>query len=251
MNRYLTLLLLPLFFTPSIAETINVHGVVTDKDSAPVSGAVVTLLSRNLKDTTETDGSYAIIKNDVAVVPSSLPDRESISFKKGILELDLISPSPVKIEIYTMKGSLLDKEVIRNASAGKYRLNMTKHTYAPELLIINASIGSQTMTIRYLPMDNGLSILNNNLSSSIPSNNRLAKITENIDSLEVTAEGYKRKVVIVDSYDSEINVTLDSETEETVCEGCGKTDYPESGKKTIEVTEAQTGGILVERPHGR
>jgi len=42
------------------AQTIALKGKVTDQNSKAIAGAVVSLVSKNLKDTTDSNGEYAI-----------------------------------------------------------------------------------------------------------------------------------------------------------------------------------------------
>ena len=71
------------------AQTINVRGKVTNQAGKPIASAVVTLVKQGLKDTTGTDGAYAITKNNAAVLPLLTPETEDISMSKGMLEFSL------------------------------------------------------------------------------------------------------------------------------------------------------------------
>ena len=51
------------------AQTINVRGKVSNKAGEPVSNVIVELLRQNLKDTTGTDGNYAIVSNNIVLLP--------------------------------------------------------------------------------------------------------------------------------------------------------------------------------------
>ena len=93
-------------------ETINVRGKVTSADKA-ITGAVVTLLGQDMKDTTDDNGEYAITKNIIAVLPSMVPQAEKIAFRKGVLELGLPKSSPVKIHVFDVKGNLIKKRCQR------------------------------------------------------------------------------------------------------------------------------------------
>ena len=43
------------------AQTINLQGVVSDTDGKPISGAIVSLVVNNLKDTTNAEGKNFLL----------------------------------------------------------------------------------------------------------------------------------------------------------------------------------------------
>jgi len=71
MHRLFVLLLAG--FSVQAQTTINLRGVVSGVGGQPVSGAIVTLVGQNLKDTTGVDGAYSITKGVIAI--SSHPAR--------------------------------------------------------------------------------------------------------------------------------------------------------------------------------
>jgi len=89
------------------AQTINVHGTVSNQAGKPIANAIVKLVKQQLADTTGADGAYSITKPDVAVLPLLIPQNRTIFMDKGFLEFSLPNPSPVKIEIFDVKGNLL------------------------------------------------------------------------------------------------------------------------------------------------
>lgn len=225
------------------AETINLSGNVSNKTGKPVSGAIVTLLNKELKDTTGSDGNYSIIDKGVAVMPLLISQAERLSLKKGILEISLPNPSPVKVEIFDLKGKLLKKESFKNTLPGIHRINITDNYHSVNMMVIRTSIGNHVTTFSYLPMKNGEYAMTYSENGYKVIDSKVAKIAADIDSLKVTADGYKVKVVTISSYDGTVNVTLDT-VSETVCEGCGKTNHPASGKASIDVDGTKREYIL-------
>ena len=171
-------------------------------------------------------------------MPLLVPRTQKISMNKGVLELSLTRTSPVKVEIFDVKGTLLKKVLLQNANAGVYRLNIAENSSVTSMLVVHASIGQRMMTFRCLPLHNGKYAVNSPAKISTPVEFKLAKIAADVDSLKVTATGYVAKVVTISSFDTLVNITLDTVTE-NFCEGCAKTDHPASGKATIDVDGAQ------------
>jgi glucuronoarabinoxylan endo-1,4-beta-xylanase len=193
--------------TLAAQPTINVRGKVLKADK-PIAGAIVTLATQALKDTSGADGAYAITKGVVSVLPVMLPQSEKIFMNKGVLELNLTNSSPVKVEIFDLKGVLLKKEYLPSAEAGVYHWNISENSRAANQLVIHASIGQRQMTFRCLPLNNGRYALNSASENAI--GGKLAKITVVSDTLKVSAANYKDKAVAIASYDTTVNITLDT-----------------------------------------
>lgn len=191
------------------AQSINVHGKVANKAAKPIANAIVTLAGKTLMDTTVADGMYAIVSTAVAQ-QAFVPKSEKISLNKGVLELSLPKSSPVKIEIFDVKGTLVKKEVVKNAQAGIYRLNISETAYSSNMLVIHASIGQNVTTFQYLPMNNGRFVKSATNSSSDRVGGSLAKVLAVNDTVKVTAPNYKPVAIAITSYDTLLNIALDT-----------------------------------------
>ncbi|MBN1603274.1 MAG: hypothetical protein JW915_16815 [Chitinispirillaceae bacterium] len=197
---------------PTTDEGINVRGIVTH-DNQPVAGAIVTLSGQNMKDTTSSNGEFAIIKKVVAVRHQLVSQTEKIDFRNGALELTIPNSSPVKIEIFDVTGCLIAREVSPNVAAGSYRMNITENSRASQMLIIKASIGENTMICRYLPLHNDRMSLNTSIQNRTSSSSRkLAKVAAVLDSLTVEKEGFITKTVLIESYDTSVTISLTAES---------------------------------------
>jgi len=229
------------------AQTINVRGKVFNASGKPIVNAVVELALQGFKDTTGTDGGFSITKNYVGTLPPIVPHRENMTFKKGVLELSLAEQCPVAVEIFDVKGNLLKKEALQNATAGIYRMDIAEHNRASKLLVIHASIGQRAMTFRYLPLRNRSGVFTVPTGNSAASGGGLAKIRAEADTLKTSAEHYKPGVLPIASYDTVVNITLDTLTDDLVCAGCGKTGHPASGTATMDV-EGTTREYMLKLP---
>jgi poly(3-hydroxybutyrate) depolymerase len=207
-------------------QNIYVRGVVTDTKTGKVlPNATVTLLQPLLKDTTLTAGNYAIIKGTIGVLTSVKTKNGKISLAKGFLELNLTTPSNVKVEIFDVKGVLLKKEILQAAFAGIHHFNIAENNRAAKLLLLKVSIDDQTMTFRCLPEHNNNFSVNTSLDNtiSVTSSKGLSKTAAAIsDTLHIRANGYLTKMIPISSYDTTVNITLDS-LYQGPSVGCGKT----------------------------
>lgn len=228
------------------AQTINLRGKVTNSGGKPIANAVVTLARQALKDTTSTDGSYSISSTAVVSPKALLPHQQDIFLEDGNLRFSLPDPSQVRIEIFDIKGDLLKREMIPNASGGFYSFNIDRNFHS-NLLIIRTSIGIDEFTFRYFPSKGIYSVTRSNVASS-SSGGKLAKVEAIDDTLKVTAANYTNKSVAIISYDQEVNITLDTVGKVVGhSPGCGKTPTLTSGTHTIQ-SGGQTRNYTIRIP---
>jgi len=230
------------------AQNINVRGVVTDTKSGKVlPNATVTLLHQLLKDTTAVNtGAYAITKGTISVIPNlKIQNGSKLSLVSGVLKLNLTTQAQVKVETFNVKGDLLKKDVLPSAAAGVHNFNIAENNRATNLLIVKVAIGDQTTTFRYLPEHNNNFAINAFVDNSTAAN-KLAKTAAAIsDTLHFTANGYLTKLIPITSYDTIVNITLDSLYPGPSI-GCGKTlgSLNKSGTYTIKSSNVSRTYII-------
>lgn len=189
----------------------NITGTVSDPNGDPVRGAIVTLVGAGTSDTTGPDGRYVLSATDVTERQLMRPKHTKISLNGNSLEFSLSNPSPVKTEIFDADGSLLKKELVRNATTGFYRFTITETSFSTKLLFIRASIGREVMFFRYLPLKERTSMVHSSVDKPLQTGSRLEKITAVDDTIHVGANGYADKVIPVTSYDQELDIILFAE----------------------------------------
>ena len=225
MHRSLLAFLFLFSFSTIHAQTVNLRGKVTNQAGKPIAGAVVALLGQDLSDTTGADGSYGMAATGVARFRTATPLTRLITLEKGILTFSLPTASPVMVEIFDVKGTLLRKIASPYTQAGIYRCNVSEKAHADRLLLINAYIGGEGVTFRYLPLHNGRYISNHSVATITTGRGGLAKVTAVDDTVKVSAGNYTEKKIPITSYEQELNITLDTVGGSTGAKpsaGCGK-----------------------------
>jgi poly(3-hydroxybutyrate) depolymerase len=228
------------------AQVINLRGTVTNQAGKPIAQAIVTLAGQGLKDTTGSDGIYKFANGTPSVMPLLIPSNQTIILDKGLLEFSLPEPSPVKVLVFDIQGNLLKKELLQNASTGFYRFNIAKVSPSAKVLIVNASIGKNDVTFRYVPLYNGKYTMNASSKNSIL-DAKLAKITAIGDTIKITATGYSAKAIAITSYDQLLNITLDTlgGGDAKPSSGCGKAKtMADSVSTTISINGTNRSYIL-------
>jgi poly(3-hydroxybutyrate) depolymerase len=236
--------------TASNSQTINVRGKITDAAAKAVAGASVELLKNKSKGTSGTDGAYALT-GPIGVIHGPAGSAAwNMSLEKGVLELIVAEASPVRIEIFTAGGNLLDRTTLDAASAGTYRFDLADRVRSGSLMIVKASIGKDSRTFPYFRMSEGAGT--GGFSPVASARSALAKTSAVVDTLQVTAAGFTAKKIPITSYDTTVNVALDSAGDRWgglknppgKSAGCGKAAGITNGKKTIQSNNASRSYII-------
>jgi hypothetical protein len=192
-------------------QTINLQGIVSNSGGNPIPNAIVSLLRQNMKDTTGTDGKYAFISTAVENRSAVVPQSNNISLKNNVLQFDLSAQSPIKVEIFDLKGNLLRQEVNKNAAAGMYRFDISKNCQVAKVLVVKAAIGRSEVSFRYLTFKGMQAALTPSASSRSSGLTAIAAVADTLDTLKVTASGFQTKSIFITSLNNQQqNITLDS-----------------------------------------
>jgi len=235
MQKSIVLCLVMLLGAMVNAQTINLRGVVSNRAGKPIANAVLTLAKQGLKDTTGSDGAYALSQITAAKMPLLLPQKQSITIDRGFLEISLPASSPVSVEIFDVKGHLLKKEVSTVVSAGFYRLNVEDVSRTAKLLVVKASIGTTAYTFRYLPLYRNAYQVNLASQHARSIGEKLSKVAAIDDTIKITAPNFAAKDMAITSYEQQLDITLDTMGGGAgSSSGCGKTPTLKSGSRTIK-----------------
>ncbi len=216
------------------AQFIHVRGKVTDVAGKPIANAIVELLNAKLKDTTGADGLYSLGSPSNAARPFSVLSSSKVRIDRGTLEIALDEAAPVRIEIFDVKGNLLEKLSLDKASAGSYRLNLAGRGLADNLLIVKATIGNQVKVLPCLPPVGG-GMAASGLEYAGPVGGILAKEAAFEDTLKVSASGYQQQTFALASTDSVQDITLQAVS-------CNTPPSPSSAKDVVTLDMALTEG---------
>jgi hypothetical protein len=187
------------------AQTIKIHGKVTDQSGKGINRAVVQLKSKNLADTTDTEGAYSLGSGISPVNNMTiLPGADAISLRHGIVTVRLAKQDQVRVELFDIQGNLLENILENFAIAGDFRFDLMKHRFAANMMVIRASIGQRTASFLFLPSAN-----RRNTTTSSSTGMRPAKRLASADELEASAAGYKTKKVPITSYEGTVDITLE------------------------------------------
>ncbi len=211
MKRWTLLCSIILLVGVSSVFAINVTGKVTNSGGRAIRGATVTLLSNNIKDTTDAQGAFTLFDGVGVTSGLTVPSVRMLTMDRGIIRFSISGRTPVKVELYDMQGMLLKRIINQNLAAGDYRYDISSHLHATRMLAVRVQMGDQGTTFRYLPMNSGYAgSVNGSTQSRGSGNSVLAKMQATVDSIEVTAAGYREKTVALSSLEEQVTVALDT-----------------------------------------
>ena len=225
MRKFLALWL-AVFAWETQAQSINLHGLVTNKAGKPVANAIVVLQSKGLKDTVGSDGSYSFVQSDNSAISPSAHQLHGISMDNGSLVVALDEPSSIKVELFDMTGNLLKHDLLQNAEKGGHRFLLTTSSQKAALLLVRVSVGGQATSFHCLSLGTGGLTL---------AGSGLARATASVvDTLVATAAGYTTGKLGITSYDQTANIVLDSAATADRSIGCGNTPTLSNGAQSLQ-----------------
>ncbi len=191
------------------AQTVAISGSVTNRNGQPIKGAVVTLELKMISDTTDANGEYSLINGNVVVNQLSVRSRaETILFKNGIVKVHLTNPAEVQTEVYSLQGTLLKRSIEHIRDEGDYHFDIMHGFSAANAMLVRVRTGQNTWSFQYIPFNGGH--CQSSCSVASRSGVSAANLNGAVDSLQVFASGYNPKSVAVTSYQSTVNITLDT-----------------------------------------
>ena len=227
MSRILAMVLIAACGSALHAQTIAVHGKVSDASGKAVDKAVVELVKQGAKDTTGPDGMFTL--SGSTAIRRAAP-AGGMSLDNGILRLSILRPASLTVEVFDLKGNQLRMEAVPDAAEGAYHWDFAAHPLSDQMMIIRASIGKEVRTFRYQPLRNGSA----NARAAMGYTEAaayLAKAAAAVDTLKITAKGYATLKLPLGSLDTLANATLTAAATGggDRSEGCGQTPTLKTG----------------------
>jgi Esterase PHB depolymerase len=209
------------------AQSVNVRGTVSNGSNQPVNKAVVELVKRGIKDTTDASGAYQLSGTTALRMT---PQKREMTFEQGLLRLAVAKAEPVKVEVYDVRGNQLRSEAMPNASAGQYQWDFAKNALSDQVMVIKVSIGSEVRTFHYYAGEGSEG--GSRMQAFTPATAFLEKAAAVVDTLRVTAAGFTTKNIPIGVYDTTANIVLTAPTPGGPAKsaGCGKTSTLKNGK---------------------
>ena len=193
------------------AQTVALSGKVTDGSGKAIGGALVSLKSNRISDTTDASGAYALSGTATALHGSRVfPGQGTMTLQRGILHVDLEQSNRVRVDLFDLQGNLLTKAVDKAMPRGNYHLDLKPSELGAKVTLVRVTVGEQQAQFLAAPQTHEAG---GGIAAPVAthSGNALAKAQAVDDALEASALGYKTKAVPITSYEAVVNITLESD----------------------------------------
>ena len=185
------------------AQQINLTGTVTSISGNPIKNATVTIVGKNISDTTDQNG-YFEINSELSVENHFLTETNSfLQICNSMLCLTLKKNDKVTLELISLKGQLISRLLL-----GTY---LQRGTYYYNL----GDISSKQCIILHLNINGIEQYRKVFMNSSIRNKSKVSpeillnkQAVTYIDTLLVKADGYDPKKLGITGYISSYNITL-------------------------------------------
>ncbi|KMQ49721.1 putative cell wall-binding domain [Chitinispirillum alkaliphilum] len=156
LNRLPLIVVLLFLATSSFAQeedSINITGRVLDNNNNPVSGAIATLSSAGLSDTTDSDGVYRISNTTTPITRGRYEKTFSRpQLNNGRVSFSLAGSGNVRVSVYSINGRLISTALHQNLSQGNYHFyplaSNQSITYSSGVYLVKLQIGTDISTFR-------------------------------------------------------------------------------------------------------
>jgi hypothetical protein len=191
------------------AQSIALNGKVTDTGGKAIGGALVSLKSRQLSDTTDASGNYTLTAIGSSLIRSHrFPGKGAVALANGILAVELWTPQPVRIDLFDVQGDWLGGLGGKTLPAGNHDFPIGKSASQAVIPVIRVSIGDQVA--RFLNAPAQSETRSGGLAGHAAAGRALAKSQAVDDILEASAVGFKTKTVPITSYEGKVDISLES-----------------------------------------
>lgn len=191
--------------TGLFAQTVSLNGKVSDGTGKAIVGAIVSLKSQQLADTTDATGNYTLTGNPVSLNGAmSFPGKGKVMLTNGMMDVELGNSQKVRADLYDLQGNLIAKVLDKSLPAGNHRFDAKKHAPGSAISLLRVSVGSQSAQFLYSPVQGESAPV-----AARSTSGALAKASADV--LDVTAVGFKAKSVTLTSLQGKMDVTLESE----------------------------------------
>ncbi len=189
------------------AQNILINGTVKGENSTVLSNAIVTLKGQNLKDTTDSDGKYEIIKQTVTINNPAVTQPNSIQVSNNVLTFYQVKTQKVSLELFDLKGKRIEQLYAGLLRKGKHSFTLHNNHIAHQVFFIqiNANSGSSLYKIINVNKAN----YRNTVTDIQEQSNIISMISVIEDTLIATHEEYISATLPITSYDSTYDFSLE------------------------------------------
>lgn len=189
-----------LFFSAAIAQNINISGIVTDSNSIPIEGALISLLGQDMHDTVDVNGNYGFHTTTIAPNGTNVTEND-FCIKNNIVFFSIKQPENILIELYNIRGQKVRTLIKNKFKKGIYSIPIAVNNLPLQLYLVRAKVGKEIKHAKFMN-------LYHNTGNDITINGQSPKTLAAVDTLLISADGYISMRLPIGIYDTTVDVTL-------------------------------------------
>jgi hypothetical protein len=197
--------------TTVFPQAISLSGTVSNANGKAIVGAHVTLVKQKYVVDTDSAGLFRIVSevSNETNVPQ-YKENDHVEIKNSIVLLHLTAPSPVKFEQFDFHGKLMKQIDMNVVQPGEYRFEKLGFNNAATMSALRISTTSIVKTFRWLSLENK-PLIGCDISAITSGKVVFSNVVAPVDSLKISAAGYRSKTVPLLSYqNTHVTITLDT-----------------------------------------
>jgi hypothetical protein len=200
------------------AQNAALTGKVTDGTGKAIAGAVVTVKSLKLSDTTDATGVYSITGPTSAIQGRKIfLQGSAITVNQGLLSLELAQSQRVTVELFDFQGNRLARVFSRSLDKGLHRIPTLESFHGANRTVLLVQVGDNRIQFLNAASQGGKGT-GSDLESVLPSGASSAKSAAVDDTLTAKALGFKTKSTALTAYTGTNNFSLEAEATGTCTE---------------------------------
>lgn len=243
MMRKMLIALITMLGAEASAQSVALNGKVSDASGKAIGGAVVSLKSKQLSDTTDASGNYTLTNSGTSLMRSEkFPGKGVATLANGTLGVELWVPQRVLIGMFDVQGNSLGTLAGKTLPAGNHAFPIGNLPSKAGISVIRVSIGDQVARFLYLPSPGESA--SGAAAGPAAARQGLAKSQAVDDALEASAVGFKTKSVAITAYEAKVDISLESSFTGTCTESKSvNSNVKGSGTHSVVVETNSDDGI--------
>ncbi len=210
-------------------EKIALTGTVQDFDNTPITGAVLTLLGKNVSDTSDASGVFDIPTTPIKYHPNQIKPVSQFEVKQNFVYFSLDSREYIQIELFDFKGRKIQTVFRGSLEKGSFRFPLILRNSSCQVYVVCVKFGTSYVVRKSIHLNKNGTVQNpesqavSNQKTGIVNGYRQSDV---FDTLVVTHDDYINKRVWLYNYTDPVAAVLWDNDMRLTDEVTGWTDQP-------------------------
>ncbi len=200
-----------IFVEVIFGQTVSISGTVTDKSGQPLQGAIVTLLSARLTDTSDANGAYTLTNAATPIRGTNAKQQAAnvLRYQGNKFAFTTATPSFFSVKLFDCRGVLIATVYEGIAKQGITVVPFSFEKLGRKAFVMSVRTGDKRSNYKFVPLEG----CDFTVSGECPmADQALLRKTAAADWLQATKAGYASHVEQLSSSSATIDIVLDRYT---------------------------------------